>query len=55
MTFLLVELALKRSNGWVLLAIAAMGVEDLQERRENRVLAVGATRTANASKIPSPR
>ena len=44
MTFLLVELALKRSNGWVLLAIAAMGVEDLQERRENRVLAVGATR-----------
>ena len=44
MTFLLVELALKRRHGGVLLAIAAMGVEDLQERRENRVLAVGATR-----------
>ena len=44
MTFLLVELTLERSNGGVLLAIAAMSVEDLQERRENRVLAVGATR-----------
>ena len=44
MTFLLVKLTLERGDGGVLLAIAAMGVEDLQERRENRVLAVGTTR-----------
>ena len=44
MTFLLVELALKRCHCRVLFAVTAMGIEDLQERRENRVLAVGATR-----------
>ena len=44
MSRLLVELALELRHGGILLAVAAMRVEHLQERRKDRVFAVGATR-----------
>ena len=42
MSGLLVKLALELGDGGVLFAVAALGVEHLEERRKDRVLAVGA-------------